>query len=120
MNASSPDLATVIQFPKRPWWYSAPNPLCVDWCEARHDPGEFAEVEALVCQRIIVDDHRFVVRADAYLEPHEDGTPWALGARSFGPYVEVYAALSVEDGAELAAAILEANAFVRRAAELTA
>ncbi len=109
--AETRGLATVIPFPRRPWWVSAPNPSCVDWCEADHDPNEFAEVAALVCQRTIVDAERFAVRAESLRTVHDDGHPNALGEASAGAFVEVRLnELDAADAAELVAAIREASA----------
>lgn len=79
--------ATIIQFPRRPWWTSAENPACVDWCECEHDQDEFAAGAILDCRRTIVDDDRFQVCAQSCIQPHEDGTPEKLGTRDSGVLV---------------------------------
>jgi hypothetical protein len=81
--------ARVMPFPTRPWWASAANPACVAWCEREHATDAFATEAALLCWRTIVDDDRFVVRADSYLGTHEEGTPTRLGMREPGVFVDV-------------------------------
>ena len=115
--AEARGLATVIPFPTRPWWHSAPNPDCVDWCELEHPADEFADGAALRCMRTIVDDHRFTVRAESLVAAHADGRPDALGEELAGAFVEVHVnELEAADAAELVAAIREASVTCERPA----
>ena len=80
--------ATIIPFPTRPWWATAPNPTCVDWCEVQHDPAEFATSASFVCERIIADDRRFLVLARSTVRAEQaDGV---LGSRRSGPFVNFH------------------------------
>ena len=80
--------ATIIAFPTRPWWATAPNPGCLDWCEVDHDPSEFASSASFVCEQIVADDDRFVVLARSTVRAEQaDGT---FGARSSGPFVVLH------------------------------
>ena len=79
--------AKIIAFPTRPWWATAPNPRCLDWCEVDHDPTEFASSASFVCERIIADDDRFLVLARSTVRAAE--TDGVLGSRSSGPFVSL-------------------------------
>ncbi len=79
--------ATIIAFPTRPWWATAPNPACVDWCEVQHDSAEFASSASFVCERIIADDERFLVLARSTVRAEGDGM---LGSPRSGPFVNFY------------------------------
>lgn len=77
--------ATIIAFPARPWWATAPNPACLDWCEVDHDPAEFASGASLVCEQVVADDDRFFVLARSTVRAGQDvGT---FSARSSVPFV---------------------------------
>ena len=79
--------AKIIAFPTRPWWATAPNPACLDWCEVDHDPTEFASSASFVCEQIVADDDRFLVLARSTVRAAQsDGT---FGARSSGPFVNL-------------------------------
>ena len=59
--------AKIIAFPTRPWWATADNPACLDWCEVDHD--------------------RFLVLARSTVRAAQsDGT---FGARSSEPFVSL-------------------------------
>ena len=77
--------ATIIAFPTRPWWATAPNPDCLEWCEVDHDPAEFASSASFVCEQVVADDDRFLVLARSTVRAgQDDGT---LGSRSSVPFV---------------------------------
>ena len=77
--------AKIIAFPTRPWWATAPNPDCLDWCEVDHDPAEFASSASFVCEQVVADDDRFLVLARSTVRAgQDDGT---LGSRSSVPFV---------------------------------
>ena len=79
--------ATIIAFPTRPWWATAPNPACLDWCEVDHDPNEFASGASFVCEQVVADDDRFLVLARSTVRAAQsDGT---FGARSSEPFVSL-------------------------------
>ena len=79
--------AKIIAFPTRPWWATAPNPACLDWCEVDHDPAEFASSASFVCEQIVADDDRFLVLARSTVRAAQsDGT---FGARSSEPFVSL-------------------------------
>ena len=79
--------ATIIAFPTRPWWATAPNPACLAWCEVEHDPSEFASSASLVCEQIVADDDRFLVLARSTVRAAQsEGT---FGARSSQPFVSL-------------------------------
>ena len=79
--------AKIIAFPTRPWWATAPNPACLDWCEVDHDPAEFASSASFVCEQIVADDDRFLVLARSTVRAgRSDGE---LGSRSSGPFVSL-------------------------------
>ena len=42
-----------------------------------------------LCWRTIVQDRRFVVRAQSYVGPHFDGTPGKFGERDTQAYVDM-------------------------------
>jgi hypothetical protein len=80
--------AKIIAFPTRPWWATAPNPGCLDWCEVDHDPTEFASSASFVCEQIVADDERFLVLARSTVRAAQsDGT---FGSRSSGPFVVLH------------------------------
>lgn len=78
-------VATIIPFPTRPWWATAPNPACVDWCEVQHDPTEFATSASFVCERIIADDERFLVLARSTVRAEQ--AAGVLSPPRSGPFV---------------------------------
>jgi hypothetical protein len=83
--SAAENTAKIIAFPTRPWWATAPNPACLDWCEVDHDPAEFASSASLVCEQIVADDDRFLVLARSTVRAAQsDGT---LGSRSSEPFV---------------------------------
>jgi hypothetical protein len=80
-----PRSATIIAFPTRPWWATAPNPGCLDWCEVDHDPAEFASSASFVCEQVVADDDRFLVLARSTVRAgQDDGT---FGSRCSAPFV---------------------------------
>ena len=79
--------AKIIAFPTRPWWATAPNPACLDWCEVDHDPAELASSASYVCEQVVADDDRFLVLARSTVRAAQsDGT---FGARSSEPFVSL-------------------------------
>ena len=79
--------AKIIAFPTRPWWATAPNPACLDWCEVDHDPAEFASSASFVCEQVVADDDRFLVLARSTVRAAQsDGT---FGSRSSEPFVSL-------------------------------
>ena len=79
--------AKIIAFPTRPWWATAPNPACLDWCEVDHDPAELASSASFVCEQVVADDDRFLVLARSTVRAAQsDG---AFGARSSEPFVSL-------------------------------
>ena len=86
LSAAEPT-AKIIAFPTRPWWATAPNPACLDWCEVDHDPAEFASSASFVCEQIVADDDRFLVLARSTVRAaRSDGE---LGSRSSVPFVSL-------------------------------
>jgi hypothetical protein len=86
--SSAETTAKIIAFPTRPWWATAPNPGCLDWCEVDHDATEFASSASFVCEQIVADDERFLVLARSTVRAAQsDGT---FGARSSGPFVVLH------------------------------
>jgi hypothetical protein len=77
--------ATIIAFPTRPWWATAPNPVCLDWCEVDHDPAEFASSASFVCEQVVADDDRFLVLARSTVRAGVDDGK--LRSRSSAPFV---------------------------------
>jgi hypothetical protein len=80
--------ATIIAFPTRPWWATAPNPACLGWCEVEHDPNEFASSASFVCEQIVADDERFLVLARSTVRAAQ--TDGVLDPRSSGPFVVLH------------------------------
>ena len=79
--------AKIIAFPTRPWWATAPNPACLDWCEVDHDPAELASSASFVCEQVVADDARFLVLARSTVRAAQsDGT---FGSLSSGPFVSL-------------------------------
>jgi hypothetical protein len=79
--------AKIIAFPTRPWWATAPNPACLDWCEVDHDPAEFASSASFVCEQIVADDDRFLVLARSTVRAAQ--AHGRFGSRSSGPFVSL-------------------------------
>ena len=79
--------AKIIAFPTRPWWATAPNPACLDWCEVDHDPNEFASSASFVCEQVVADDDRFLVLARSTVRAGQSES--TFGARSSGPFVNL-------------------------------
>ena len=79
--------AKIIAFPTRPWWATAPNPACLDWCEVDHDPAELASSASYVFEQVIAHDDRVLVLARSTVRAAQsDGT---FGARSSEPFVSL-------------------------------
>ena len=79
--------AKIIAFPTRPWWATAPNPACLDWCEVDHDPAELASSASFVCEQVVADDDRFLVLARSTVRAAQsDGT---FGGMSSEPFVSL-------------------------------
>ena len=79
--------AKIIAFPTRPWWATAPNPACLEWCEVDHSPAEFASGASFVCEQIVADDDRFLVLARSTVRAAQDDG--MLDSRSSGPFVSL-------------------------------
>ena len=79
--------AKIIAFPTRPWWATAPNPACLDWCEVDHDPAELASSASFVCEQVVADDDRFLVLARSTVRAGQDDA--TFGSRCSVPFVSL-------------------------------
>lgn len=51
-----------------PWWRTAANPSCADFCEGGHQPGEFSQGGGMGCTKTIAKTGEFTVEITQFVD----------------------------------------------------
>lgn len=98
-----------------PWWRTANNPPCPDWCQSDHPEDEFAQGGGMLCAGEVAGNDGFSVEVQQCTLTDLEGTPdvYVTDPMNIWTWVSASEEMSPEAAEEFAQGLLLAVEFIR-------